>query len=67
MQTWISASAAAQAAATSIAGSKAKRSVISSPVFTYRTLVQLRTEIPPKQTSGRLSSKANQMLPPAPD
>jgi hypothetical protein len=38
---------------------KAKRSLVVSPSLTLRTEVQ-RVQMPAKQTSGRLSSKANQ-------
>src|ERR1700722_568837 len=42
----------------------AKRSLVVSPSLTFRTDVQF-VQMPAKQTSGRLSSSANQMSPPS--
>src|SRR4030088_1962666 len=42
----------------------AYRSLVVSPSLTFRTEVQL-VQMPAKQASGRVSSKANQMSPPS--
>lgn len=44
---------------------KAKRSTVSRPVLTLRTLVHCGHQMPAKKQTGRSGEAANQMSPPA--